>query len=135
MNRSKKQQVIMLLLKLMNKNLVNENMQVVATVGKCPRRKIVHNCTKETLNSKIIAKVKRNSNVYTGGWREYNLSLNFNTHHPTVNHSIGFVNSIQGTHTYFIESGFKIFRSEKTVISFYIFSSDLVQTLTQFRMG
>ena len=59
----------------------------------------VDNRTKETLNTKIVAKVSKDSTIYTDCWKGYADIKNKFEKHSTVNHSIEFVKTNNQTHT------------------------------------
>ena len=90
-----------------NKGHHVEGVWVLGMVERTPRRRlilvVVDDRTKETLNSRIIAHVDENSTVHTDCWRGYTGVKDIVSEHRTVNHSRGFVNPIDGTHTNTIE--------------------------------
>ena len=84
-----------------------EGVWVLGMVEKSERRRIVlvvvDNRTKETLNSRIVTHVNKDSIVHTDCWKGYTNLKDLVFQHKTVNHSKGFINPIDGTHTNTIE--------------------------------
>ena len=76
-------------------------------VERTPGRRLilvtVDNRSKKTLNSQIVAHVDKNSIIYTDCWKGYTGVKDIASEHKTVNHSKGFVNPVDGTHTNTIE--------------------------------
>ena len=64
---------------------------------------VIDNRTKETLNSQTIAHVGKNSTIHTDCWKGYTDVKNIVSEHRTINHSRGFVNPVDETHTNTIE--------------------------------
>jgi transposase-like protein len=84
-----------------------EGVWVLGMVERTPRRRlvllVVDNRTKETLSSRISKHVNENSTIHTDCWKGYIDVKNISFEHKTVNHSKGFVNPLDGTHTNTIE--------------------------------
>ena len=84
-----------------------EGVWVLGMVEKTEKRRIVlavvDNRTKGTLNSKIVAHVNGDSTIHTDCWKGYVDVKDICFEHKTVNHSKGFINPLDGTHTNTIE--------------------------------
>ncbi|KCZ78209.1 hypothetical protein H311_00765 [Anncaliia algerae PRA109] len=84
-----------------------EGVWVFGIVERTPQRKIllfpVEKRDRATLFDLINKYIKKQSIIYSDGWRAYNTLHLEGYYHYVVNHSIAFVNPLDGVHTNTIE--------------------------------
>ncbi|KCZ77941.1 hypothetical protein H311_01040 [Anncaliia algerae PRA109] len=93
--------------KSFNKRHHVEGVKVFGIVEKTPQRKILHLLVEKrdraTLFGLINKYIKKQSMIYSDGWRAYNTLHLEGYYHYVVNHIISFLNSLNAVHTNTIE--------------------------------